>query len=75
MAEPREKFAMQIDPRILAEVRRLAQGEGRQIQALVEAALGDLIEKRRSRQSRPRVMTAYRTSLGLYKELYKKRAQ
>jgi predicted transcriptional regulator len=75
MAEPREKFATQVDPSILARVRTLAQQEGRQLQALVEEALADLIEKRKNTHPRPAVMAAYHASHEKYGALYKKLAR
>ena len=45
MSDTREKFATQVDSGLLTQVRRLAKQEGRQIQALVDEALADLIEK------------------------------
>ncbi len=51
----REKFATQINAEILRAVRDLARKEGRQIQALVEEALTDLLEKaRHERRDKPR---------------------
>ena len=52
MSAAKEKFATQVNPVLLAEVRALAHSEGRQLQALVDEALTDLIEKRRN--TRPR---------------------
>jgi hypothetical protein len=75
MAEPREKFATQVDPTLLAAVRSLAQKEGRQLQALIEEALSDLIEKRNNTRPRERVMGAYQASHLAYGELYKKLAR
>ena len=75
MAEAREKFATQVDPAILASVRSLAQQEGRQLQALIEEALADLLEKRKNAQPRSPVMAAYQTSHDSYRELYKKLAK
>lgn len=75
MAEPREKFATQVDPQLLASVRSLAQQEGRQLQALVEEALADLIEKRRQARPRAHVMAAYQGSLEKYAALYQKLAR
>ena len=50
----REKFTTPVDTEILAAVRDLARSEGRQLQALVDEALADLLEKRRQgRQRRP----------------------
>jgi hypothetical protein len=71
----REKFATQVSSRTLAAVRKLAEKEGRQLQSLVEEALNDLIEKRRTDRPRPHAMEAYRRSLAQYGEVYKKLAQ
>jgi hypothetical protein len=75
MADVREKFATQVDPDVLADIRKLAQQEGRQLQALVEEALADLIEKRRNSRPRPNVMAAYQASHERYGALYKKLAK
>ncbi|MEZ5392610.1 MAG: hypothetical protein R2724_06940 [Bryobacterales bacterium] len=53
MPATREKFATQVDSEVLSAVRDLAEKEGRQIQALVEEALSDLIEKAPDRASPP----------------------
>ena len=75
MPRVREKFATQVDSEILSTIRSFAQSEGRQIQALVDEALADLIEKRKSNRLRPQVMTAYLASHEKYDELYKKLAK
>jgi hypothetical protein len=75
MAEPREKFATQVEPSLLASVRSLAQQEGRQLQALIEEALTDLIEKRKNARPRASVMAAYNGSHEKYAALYQKLAQ
>ena len=75
MAELREKFATQVDPTLLASVCNLAQQEGRQLQALVEEALADLLEKRKNSQPRSRMMAAYQASHEKCGELYKKLAR
>jgi hypothetical protein len=49
--------------------------EGRQLQALVDEALADLIEKRRHIRPRAHVMAAYHASHGPYGDLYKKLAE
>lgn len=71
----REKFVTQIDARTLAAVRRIAEKEGRHIQSLVDEALVDLLEKRRSEAPRSHVMAAYRRSRDRYGEPYKKLAR
>ena len=75
MAQIREKFATQVNSEILATVRRLAEIEGRQLQALVDEGLADLIEKRKNIRPRAHVMGAYLASHDKYSELYKKLAK
>jgi hypothetical protein len=75
MTKIRVKFATQVDPEILATVRHMAQREGRQLQALVDEALVDLIEKRNETKPRKRVMDAYLSSHEKYAPLYKKLAE
>jgi hypothetical protein len=71
----RKKFATQVDTDILSAVRMLAHEEGRQLQALVDEALSDLVEKHRRARPRPHVMGAYHTSHEKFGGLYKKLAQ
>jgi hypothetical protein len=73
--QTREKFATQVNSEILVTVRMIAQQEGRQIQALIDEALGDLIEKRKATRPRAHVMDAYLRSHETYGELYKQLAK
>jgi len=75
MSQSREKFATQVDSKILSAVRTLAAEEGRQLQALVDEALADLIEKRKKATPRAHVMGAYLASHEKYGPLYKKLAE
>jgi hypothetical protein len=75
MSETREKFATQVNSEILSAVRSLADKEGRQLQALVDEALADLIEKHKNARPRPHVMGAYLASHEKYGSLYKKLAE
>jgi hypothetical protein len=75
MATTREKFATQVDSEILTTIRNLAHQEGRQLQALVEEALFDLIENQKNARPRPLVMGAYLASHEKYGSLYKKLAE
>ena len=70
-----QKFATQIDERILADIRDLARVEGRQLQAVIEEALSELLENRKRSKARPHVMTAYQASHGRYASLYEKLAK
>jgi hypothetical protein len=75
MSQTREKFATQVNSEILAAVRSLARKEGRQLQALLDEALADLIDKRKNAKPRPHVMGAYLASHEKYGALYKKLAE
>lgn len=75
MPKTREKFAARVDSEILSAIRKIAQQEGSQLQALVNEAPADLIEKRKQARSRPHVMAAYLATHDKYGELYKKLAQ
>ena len=71
----REKFATQVNSEILSALRSLAESEGRQLQALVDEALADLLEKRRQGRPRAHVMAAYQASHEKFGPLYKKLAE
>jgi hypothetical protein len=75
MSQNREKFATQVNSDILSAVRLLADKEGRQLQALVDEALADLIEKHKNARPRPHVMGAYLASHDKFGSLYKKLAE
>lgn len=62
MSQTREKFATQVNSEILTALRALARSEGRQLQALVDEALADLIAKHENAKPRAHVMGAYLTS-------------
>jgi hypothetical protein len=69
------KFATQVDPETLAAVKGLARKEGRQIQALVDEALTDLLSKRKGMNARPHVMAAYLQSHETYASVYEELAK
>ena len=75
MSQIREKFATQVNSEILSAVRTLAETEGRQLQALVDEAFADLIEKRKHAKPRAHVMGAYLASVEKYDALYTKLAE
>lgn len=71
----REKFATQVNPDVLASIREIAKAEGRQLQALVDEALTDLVEKRKRSAPRRHIVTAYQSSHARFAILYKKLAE
>ena len=75
MANTRTNFATTVDSELLKDVRALADDEGSKLQTLVDEALSDLLEKRRSGKPRRHVMTAYRSSHARFGSLYEKLAK
>jgi hypothetical protein len=75
MSQSRENLATQVNSEILSALRAMAEKEGRELQALVDEAFADLIEKRKHDKPRPQVMDAYLASHEKYGSLYKKLAE
>ena len=46
MSVHREKFSTQMDAKLLADLRRVAKDEGRQLQSLIEEAVEILLSER-----------------------------
>lgn len=65
------KFATQADPAVLQILKSIAASEGRQIQALVDEALRDYIERKTGNTPRRYVMDAFRNSMEQYDSLYR----
>ena len=63
MVAQREKFSSQANPEVLSEMRAIARREGRQLQAVLEEAMIDYIETKKSGDVRPRFMAHFRASL------------
>jgi predicted transcriptional regulator len=69
------KFATQADPQLLTTLRGLARAEGRQLQALIDEALREYVERKQGGTPRRRVMAALDESLLQYDDLYRKLAE
>lgn len=69
------KFATQADPAVLEILKSIAASEGRQIQALVDEALRDFIDKKTSKVPRRHIVDAFKASMTKYDSLYKKLAK
>ena len=64
MATPkREKFSSQVDPRLLAQMRKIASDDGWQFQSVLEDAFRSYIEGRSQRKVRPEVMAHFWASV------------
>jgi hypothetical protein len=75
MSTPLSKFATQADPKVLEEVRAIAAKEGKQLQAVIDEALRDFIDKRKRGKPRPEILTAFGESLAEYDALYRELAK
>ena len=75
MVIKREKFSSQADEKILADVRALAQSQGRQFQSILEEALIEYLERHQTERPRAHVMEAFGLSMDEFDDLYQKLAQ
>lgn len=75
VANAREKFASQADPELLAAMRAVAADEGRQLQAVLEDAMREYLERRRGGGPRPEVMEALAASIAEFDSLYERLAR
>ena len=69
------KFATQADPVVLQTLKSIAASEGRQIQALVDEALREYIERKTGTAPRRHVLDALRHSMAQYDSLYRELAK
>jgi len=75
MTTAREKFSSQADPKILAQVRQLADKEGRQFQSVLEDALTEYLERHQTERPRAHILEAFGMSMQEFDELYKNLAK
>lgn len=64
------KFSSQADSEILNTMKKIAKQEGRQLQILLDEAMRDYIEKKRSGKPRRHVLEAFDDSLKNFDPLY-----
>lgn len=66
-----KKFATQLEATLLEQLRALAHHEGRQVQALVNDAVGTYLQAKREGLVRPNILHAVERSTGEFGSLYK----
>jgi len=71
----REKFSSQAAPEILTALRKIAESEGRPIQAVLDEALREYIERKEKGQPRRQTMDAFSQSLSEFDQLYRELAK
>ncbi|MGZ3298459.1 MAG: hypothetical protein ACXU8U_03525 [Asticcacaulis sp.] len=69
--QPREIFTVEIDSRLLSELKNLAEREDRPLHSLLEEAMTNLLRQRAS-HIRPDVQAAYRLSIQQFGPVYEK---
>lgn len=74
MKEPTmlQKFATQVDDKILETLRTMAREDGKKIQALIGEALVDYINRRMQGYVRPQVMSHHQQSAAQFGDVYKR---
>lgn len=65
-----QKFSSQAAPEVLAEMRKIAESQGRQFQSVLDEAMRDYIERQQSQKTRRYVLAAFADSLSEFDELY-----
>lgn len=71
----RRKFASQADPKLLDDLKAIADAEGRQFQSVVEEAFSDYVARKKGGKPRPDVMAHLKASMARNAELYRKLAK
>jgi hypothetical protein len=74
-APVREKFSSQASPEVLAALRKIAESQGRQFQAVLDEALRDYIDRQQQERPRRHVMAAFASSLEEFDSLYRELAK
>lgn len=71
----RRKFSSQASPQVLAELRRIAEAEGRHFQSVLDEALRDYIARKETGRPRRHVMEAFSCSVDEHDALYRELAK
>ena len=65
-----QKFSSQAATEVLAEMRKIAEVQGRQFQSVLDEAMRDYIDRQQTEKPRRHVMAAFANSLSEFDELY-----
>jgi protein-disulfide isomerase-like protein with CxxC motif len=71
----RKKFSSQATPEVLAALRRIAESQGRQFQAVLDDALRDYIDRQQTESPRRHVLEAFASSVQEFDSLYNELAK
>jgi hypothetical protein len=70
-AAVREKFSSQAAPDVLDALRKIAESQGRQFQAVLDDALRDYIDRQQKDRPRRHVMASFASSRDEFESLYR----
>ena len=65
-----QKFSSQAASEVLAEMRKIAELQGRQFQSVLDEAMRDYIDRQQTEKPRRHVMADFANSLSEFDELY-----
>ncbi len=71
----KQKFSSQLDANLLADVRDIADEEGRQFQSILHDALSEWLDRKRGLTPRPEVMAHLKDSMARNRALYQRLAE
>ena len=71
----REKFSSQAAPDVLLALRKIAENQGRQFQAVLDDAMLYYIDRQQKERPRRHVMAAFASSLDEFDNLYRELAK
>lgn len=70
-----ERFAVEADPEVLADLRAIAADDAREVASVVEDALRLYVEQRRGQGPRAEVLQHLDATVAEHRELYRRLAQ
>ena len=70
MGSRKVKFSSRASPEVLAAMREIARGEGRQLQAVLQEAMEEYVASRKRKRPRPEVTAHFRASAARNRRLY-----
>ena len=70
VAAARQKFSSRASPELLADMREIAEQEGRPFQAVLEEAMEQYIARHKRESFRPEIMAHFYASLERNRRLY-----
>ena len=66
-----DKFSYKVSPEVLAALHELAASQGGQLQAILEDALREYLERQQRDRPRQHVLSAFASSMNEFDDLYK----